>query len=139
MRGTVILTIYEWQIGVSRWLLRLLAIGYFLALSACFMNSLALLVKLELAILVLLQAWPMWRQFQASCWQLNYDDANSWKISESSTMYFIEILPSTVISRGFIFLHYRTDNKKFYRLIFKDALLSNASDYRQLIVMLKTY
>lgn len=139
MRIAVISAVYEWQIGASRWLIRLLSVSYFLVLIACFMNSLALLVKLGLAILVLLQTWRTWQQLSACRWQLNYDDKNSWKIIESNTIYSIEILPSTVISRGFIFLHYRTDNKKFYRLLFNDALLPNADDYRQLIVTLKTY
>ncbi len=137
----MILTAYEWQIGVSRWLMRFLAVGYFLVLITCFMNSLALVIKLSLAIGVFLQAWKTWQQHSVCHWQLNYDDENGWKIAESRASYSIEILPSTVISRGFIFLHYRSENQKFYRLIFQDALLSipATNNYRQLIVTLKTY
>lgn len=135
----MILTAYEWQIGVSRWLMRFLAIGYFLVLIACFMNGLALVIKLSLAIGVFFQAWQTWKHYYVCHWQLNYDDENGWEITESSASYSIEILPSTVISRRFIFLHYRSENQKFYRLIFQDALLPTTNDYRQLIVTLKTY
>ena len=49
MSIAVTLVNYEWQIGVSYWLMRLLAVGSFLALIACFMNALALLIKLGMA------------------------------------------------------------------------------------------
>ena len=137
MSIAVTLVNYEWQIGVSYWLMRLLAVGSFLALIACFMNALALLIKLGLASLVLLQALQTWQQFSVCHWYLNYEDENSWKIIESNRIYPIEILSSTVISQCVIFLHYRNESKKHYRLIFKDALFPNASNFRQLIMALK--
>jgi hypothetical protein len=47
-------------------------------------------------------------------------------------------LPSTVITRQIIFLHYQLNGIKFYRMITKDALVSDLNNYRQLIVALKT-
>ena len=135
----MISTAYEWQIGVSHWLIRFFAVGHFLAIIACFMNALALLVKLGLAVCVILQAWQTWKHHHVCRWQLNYDDKNSWRITESNASYSIDILPSTVISRWFILRYCRSENQKFYRLIFKDALFLTTNDYRQLLVMLKIY
>lgn len=130
---------YSWQIGKSKWLIRLLTIGYFLALSACFLNALALVLKISLTVLILCHAWKTSKRLACENWQLDFDDENSWQILEDSSTKTIQILPSTVISRAFIFLHFQIENQRFYRLIFKDALLPNVNDYRQLIVILKTY
>lgn len=128
---------YSWQIGKSNWLIRLLIAGYFLALSACFLNALALVLKISLAVLILCHAWQTLKRLACENWQLDFDDENGWQILEASTTKSVQILPSTVLSTVFIFLHYQIEKQKFYRLIFKDALLPNINDYRQLIVTLK--
>lgn len=130
---------YSWQICPSKWLIRLLIVGYVLALIACFLNALGLVIKLSLAIIVFLHGVLTLKRLARENWRLDYDDKNGWQLIESSLLRSIEILPSTVISRGFIFLHYQKDGKKFYRLILKDALIPNINDYRQLLVTLKTY
>jgi hypothetical protein len=130
---------YSWQIHRSKWLTRLLAVGYVLAFSACFLNALILTIKLGLAILIVLHGFFTLKKLAYECWQLDYDDENGWQLFEFSRLRSIDILPTTVVSRYFIFLHYQFDGKKFYRLIFKDALTKNINDFRQLIVTLKTY
>jgi hypothetical protein len=130
---------YSWQISKSKWLIRLLSAGYFLAIIACLLNALPLLIKLSLASFVLFHSWLTLKKLARENWQLDFDDQNGWQILESSATHSIEILSSTVVSKTFIFLHYQSANKKFYRVIFKDALLPNINDYRQLIVTLKTY
>jgi hypothetical protein len=129
---------YSWQISKSKWLIRLLSAGYCLALSAAFLNALALFLKIGLTILILCHAWRTLKQLASANWQLDFDDENGWQILEASTTKTIKILPYTVISKAFVFLHYQIGNQRFYRLIFKDALLPNINDYRQLIVTLKT-
>jgi hypothetical protein len=94
---------------------------------------------LGLAILVLLHGVFILKRLARENWRLDYDDESGWQILEASATSSIEILPSTVISKLFVFLHYQTAGKKFYRIIFYDALLPNINDYRQLIVTLKTY
>jgi hypothetical protein len=130
---------YSWQISKSKWLMWLLLVVYFLSLLACLMNALSWWIKIILVIGIFLNAWLTFKNRTHESWQLDFDDENSWQILEDSTTQTIKILPSTVISKIFIFLHYQTEKKKFYRLIFKDALLPNINDYRQLIVTLKTY
>lgn len=130
---------YSWQISKSNWLIRFLLTGYFLAFIACFFNALALPIKLILAISLLFHAWQTLQKLVNESWQLDFDNENGWQIFEFSTTKSIEILPSTVVSRFFVFLHFRHLNQNFYRLILKDALISNINDYRQLRVILKTY
>lgn len=114
-------------------------VGYVLALIACFLNALGLAIKLSLAIVIFLHSFLTLKRLTRENWRLDYDDKNGWQLIEASTLRSIEILSSTVISRSFIFLHYRSGGKKFYRLICKDALVPNINDYRQLLVTLKTY
>ena len=130
---------YSWQIRGSKWLIRLLGVCYVLALSACFLNALALTIKFGLAMATALHGFFTVRRIADEWWQLDYDEENGWQLLESDRLHAIKILPSTVVSRCFIFLHYESDGKKFYRLIFKDALAQNINDFRQLIVTLKTY
>lgn len=132
-------SVYSWQFTASKWLISLLSVSYFLAVIACFLNALPLVVKLSLAILVLLHGGFTLNRLARENWRLDYDEENGWQILEASATSSIEILPSTVISKLFIFLHYQIAGKKFYRVIFHDALLPHINDYRQLIVTLKTY
>lgn len=132
-------TCYSWQIQPSKWLGRVLICVYVLTLIACFVNALPLIVKIGLAVFCVLHGFLTHRKFVCDNWQLDYDEENGWQKIEAACLQKIEILPSTVISRYFIFLHYLSENKKNYRVIVKDALVTNVNDFRQLIVTLKTY
>lgn len=130
---------YSWQIAKSKQLCWLLSVMYFLSLIASIINVLSLIIKIIFGIFILLHAWKTLNNLIKESWQLDFDDENGWQILETSTTKSIQILPSTVISKRFVFLHFQIENKTFYRLIFKDTLLPNINDYRQLIVTLKTY
>jgi hypothetical protein len=130
---------YSWQIQRSKWLQRVLICVYVLTLIACFLNALPLILKIGLACFCLLHAFLTLKKLARENWQLDYDEENGWQKIEAARLQKIQILPSTVISRYFIFLHYLCENKKNYRVIFKDALVVNINDFRQLIVTLKTY
>lgn len=130
---------YSWQIQSSKWLLRILIFIYFLTLLACFLNALPLVAKVSLASFCLLHGFLTFKKLAQENYQLDYDDENGWQKIETSRLQKIQILPSTVISRYFIFLHYVCENKKHYRVIPKDALVANINDFRQLVVTLKTY
>ncbi len=129
---------YSWKFTASNSLIRFVVIGYFLALIACLMNALPLVIKLVLVMFVFLHGLHTLKKLAAENWQLNYQDEKGWHTIEFGITKLINILPSTVISKWFIFLHYQTIEKKIYRIITKDALLRDINDYRQLIVMLKT-
>lgn len=130
---------YSWQFTASKWLIGLLVIVYVLALIATFLNTLQLIIQLILSTFILLHGWFTLKRLVHENWRLYYDDENAWQIIESNSIHSIEILPSTVISKLFIFLHYQMNGQNFYRVIFNDALLPSINDYRQLIVTLKTY
>ena len=130
---------YSWQFTASKWLICLLVVVYVLALIAAFLNALQLIIQLSLSAFILLHGWFTLKRLVHENWRLYYDDENAWQIIESNSIHSIEILPSTVISKMFIFLHYQMNDQKFYRIIFNDALLPSINDYRQLIVTLKTY
>ncbi len=130
---------YSWQFTASKWLICLLVVVYVLALIAAFLNALQLIIQLSLSVFILLHGWFTLKRLVHENWRLYYDDENAWQIIESNSIHSIEILPSTVISKMFIFLHYQMNDQKFYRIIFNDALLPSINDYRQLIVTLKTY
>lgn len=129
---------YSWQIRSSTSLIFLLTLSYIIALIACFLNSLTIAVKLSLIILIIFNSFFTLKKLARENWQLDYDEKNGWQKLEFSRLREIQILPTTVLSRYFVFLHYQCEGKKCYRLIFKDALLANINDFRQLIVALKT-
>ena len=100
------------------------------------MNALSFITQSILALFVIFHGW---RYFKSKVtWQLFYNDENNWQMTTIDTQHSIEILPSTVITRQIIFLHYQLNGIKFYRMITKDALVSDLNNYRQLIVALKT-
>ena len=130
---------YSWRICKSTLWVRFLYIIYLLSVSAIFLNALPLVIKIGIAIVVIFHAYKTIKKFQNENWQLDFDDENGWQILESSTIKSLEILPSTVLTRWCIFLHYKIENKTFYRLISKDSILPDINDFRQLFVTLKTY
>ena len=127
---------YHWYIIPSRHFSILIRCLYSLALLACFMNALTFFTQSILAVLVMLHGWHYFKSQTA--WQLFYNDDANWQVSTADTQNTIEILPSTVITRQIIFLHYQLNGITFYRIIPKDALISDLNTYRQLIVALKT-
>lgn len=132
-------TSYSWQIQPSKWLRYLLICVYVLTLIACFLNALPLVAKIGLTVFCLLHGFLTLKKLARENWQLDYDEENGWQKIEVARLQKIQILPSTVISRYVIFLHYQCENQKHYRVILKDALVANINDFRQLIVTLKTY
>ena len=118
----------------SKRLTQLIIFMHGLALVACIMNSLPLLLKCVL-LLAISGHFYINRKIP-KLYQLEYNET-AWKIAEHEDFTAIEILPSTVISIFAIFLHFKTDNKPNNTLvIFNDALAKD--DYRHLIVKLKT-
>lgn len=73
-----------------------------------------------------------------TAWRLFYNDEDGWQTDLLNVKQAIDILPSTVITRHIIFLHYQSNGQTFYRMLTKDALVLDANNYRQLIVTLKT-
>ena len=127
---------YHWYIIPSRHLTILVRGVYSLALLACFMNALTLFTQSLLALFVIFHGLRYFKT--ADAWQLFYNDEDGWQMAIFNTQNNITILPSTVITRQIIFLHYQLNEKKAYRMITKDAIVSDSHNYRQLIVALKT-
>ena len=127
---------YHWYIIPSRHFTILMRCVYGLALLACFMNALTFFTQSILALFIIFHGWRYFKSQAA--WQLFYNDEDNWQMRTVDTQNTIEILPSTVITRQIIFLHYQLNGIKFYRMIIKDALVSDLNNYRQLIVALKT-
>lgn len=127
---------YHWYIIPSRHLTILVRGVYSLALLACFMNTLTFFTQSLLALFVIFHGL---RYFNATdAWQLFYNDEDGWQIAVLNIQNTIAILPSTVVTRQIIFLHYQLNGKKNYQIITKDAIMSDVNNYRQLIVALKT-
>ena len=127
---------YHWYIIPSRHLTILVKGVYCLALLACFMNALTFFTQSLIALFVIFHGL---RYFKAAdAWQLFYNDEDGWQMAVLDTQNTIEILPSTVVTRQIIFLHYQLNGKKCYRIITNKALVSDLNNYRQLIVALKT-
>lgn len=130
---------YTWKITFSTSCQRIFLAIYVLSLGACFKNALPWAIQFCFAAGISWQMWLWIPHTKQENWQLVYDEESGWKIMEDGATHSIEILPSSVINRFIIFLHYQYDGKRIYRLIAKDAIVSNLNDYRQLIVTLKTY
>ncbi|MEY2666728.1 MAG: hypothetical protein RLZZ384_899 [Pseudomonadota bacterium] len=127
---------YHWYILPSRHLTILVRCVYGLALLACFMNALTFFTQSLLALFVIFHGLRCFKT--ADAWQLFYNDEDGWQMAVLNIQNTITILPSTVVTRQIIFLHYQLNEKKAYRMITKDAIVSDAHNYRQLIVALKT-
>lgn len=108
-----------------------------LALAACVMNSLPIIIKCTLLIAVCASFYCQLKRLKSQQYTIKYTETLGWEVSEAGKFETVEILPSTVISIFAIFLHVKKDNKpKQMLLIFSDALAED--DYRCLIVKLKT-
>lgn len=110
---------------------------YALALLACWLNSLALWIKLFSSAAVIGVGLVNTRASKTAGFDLRYSVNQGWSVSETGQEYQpISIKPTTFMSRWVVFLHFSFNDKAVRsRMILKDALLGD--DYRRLIVRLK--
>ncbi len=110
---------------------------YVLALLACWLNSLALWIKLFSSAVVIGIGLASARAGKTAGFDLLYSVNQGWSVLDAEQEYqSISIKPTTVISRWVVFLHFSFNDKVVRsRMILKDALLDD--DYRRLIVKLK--
>jgi hypothetical protein len=121
----------------SVYLLRLMAVIHALALVACVLNSLPVLIKGVLFVAVAIHFYVQFKQLNAKQYIIKHTETAGWELSTGGEFAAVAVLPSTVISTVAIFLHLKTDGKARQNLVIaSDALAEN--DYRSLIVRLKT-
>ncbi|HCT99615.1 MAG TPA: hypothetical protein DF614_06030 [Methylococcaceae bacterium] len=129
---------YHWHIGASTYVNALIGGVHIAAMASCFLNALSVPIQSLIALFVCWQG-IRYVQHNNQSWQLFYHSQEGWRLAQNNHLAQpIEILASTVITRQIIFLHYQCDNQKYYKMIAKAALLPSPSDYRQLLVTLKT-
>lgn len=109
---------------------------HFLAFIAAGLNSLALLYKLALWVLII-TSLIIYLRCSNKEFFIRYGSLSGWEIADSENSYLpITILASTVICPYLIVLHfYRQNKKKQTILIAIDALKND--EYRKLMVALK--
>lgn len=111
---------------------------YLSALSACWLNGLAIGYRLFLIAVLSLVWLSQAKGLRARSCYLRYTAQQGWSISfDGGNEYCaVTIKSSTVVGSLVTFLHYATEDKAFDTLvIWKDAL--TPGDYRRLIVKLK--
>jgi hypothetical protein len=118
-------------------LLRVMGFIYALALLACVMNSLPVLIKCVLFIVIGIHFYVQTKQLNAKQCTIKHTETAGWELSENGDFAAVAVLPSTVISTVAIFLHLKTEgNARRNLVIVSDSLADD--DYRSLIVRLKT-
>ena len=118
-------------------LMKLMAVIHGLALVACVLNSLPVLIKCGVFVVVAIHFYVQIKQLNAQQCTIKHTEAADWELSEGGEFVSVAVLPSTVISTIAIFLHVKTESKTRKNLVIvSDALAEN--DYRSLIVRLKT-
>ncbi len=127
----------RFDISPSQRVLTIFDILHFLALWACWFNSLDLEYKLIFSVAVVLVWCSQRRRFPASPIHLSYTSGLLWEISYDGNIYLpVTILETTVITNTAVFLHYTVNHcSRRNLLISKDSLSDDA--YRRLIVKLK--
>jgi hypothetical protein len=119
----------------SKHFVHLIACIHTLALVASLLNNLPISLKGLLLLAITCHYYIYSTRQKAKHYRLEYNEIG-WQLAENDEFLTIEILPSTVVSRMAIFLHYKTEHKPINALvIFNDALV--ADDYRYLITKLK--
>lgn len=125
---------------------------YLLAFVACLSNSLALIYKSALCLLLLINYRLAVKHLEKKqCTTIKYDQVCGWQLAENTNFVSVKILPSTVITIYALFLHLeiianethipiishksRQTNRK---AVFVMADTLSVDDYRNLIVKLKT-
>ncbi|MDD1606332.1 MAG: hypothetical protein LUP96_06515 [Methylococcaceae bacterium] len=108
-----------------------------LALAACVMNSLPVIVKCALLLAIGSHFYFQLKELKNQQYAIKYTETLGWELAEGDDFESIKILPSTVISIFAVFLQFKKENKSKQSLvILSDALAED--DYRRLIVTLKT-
>ncbi|MDD1616343.1 MAG: hypothetical protein CG439_1471, partial [Methylococcaceae bacterium NSP1-2] len=108
-----------------------------LALAACVMNSLPVIVKCALLIAIGSHFYFQLKGLKSQQYTIKHSETLGWELAEGDDFESIKILPSTVISIFAVFLQFEKENKSKQSLvILSDALAED--DYRRLIVTLKT-
>jgi hypothetical protein len=117
-------------------LLRVMGFIYALALLACVMNSLPVLIKCVLFVAIGLHFYVQTKQLNAKQYSIKHTETVGWELSTGSEFVAVAVLPSTVISTVAIFLHLKVESKARQNLVIvNDSLV--ADDYRRLISRLK--
>lgn len=125
------------QLHESKRLIKVMEFIHVLALVACVLNSLPVLIKCVLFIVICSHFYFQRQQLKGQQVTIKYTETAGWEITESGEFVAVQILPSTVISIFAIFLHLKkADKSKQMVLIVSDSLAED--DYRHLIVTLKT-
>ncbi len=122
---------------------KILIFAHGIALLAIMVNTLPLVVKVSLCVLIGIQGWVMTKRVKKFSRTLKYTESLGWQLSEGQDFMLIDILKSTVMTTKVLFLHYSYRNhdnsssvtSKKTLLILSDALAEE--DYRYLIVKLK--
>jgi toxin CptA len=108
-----------------------------LALAACVMNSLPVIVKCVLLLAISSHFYFQLNGLKSQPYTIKHSETLGWELAEANNFVAIQILPSTVISIFAVFLQFQKENKAKHSLvILSDALTED--DYRRLIVKLKT-
>jgi hypothetical protein len=137
---------------------RLTGFMHGIALMACLANTLPIIIKGALFIIIFLQLWYVMKRPQSGSLAIEHTETRGWEVSMGSHIEAVRILPSTVITIAVIFLHYEVQNgvvdcipgnpgifkgrrilkgsRKKNLLVLSDAL--SEDEYRRLIVKLKT-
>lgn len=120
------------ELKPSRRLRYLIAVIHLLTTGACLANALPTAIKLGVITLIAANFIRVNRNLNSESKQIWYSGKSGWEISTAVDHEAIEIVGSSVISTGVIFLH---SKDKLPIVIFQDAL--DERDFRQLIVLLK--
>jgi hypothetical protein len=111
-----------------------------LALMACFLMGVVLMVKGLMVMMVLVSLYRQYYIFKPQQWaQLTYSDEQGWRYAQGEQPLIpITILPSTVITTRWVIIHALTENKQWQAIVIGYDSLSD--DYfRQLRVNLKIF
>ena len=124
------------ELNHSIYLLRLMTVIHALALVACVVNSLPVLIKGAVFVTVVIHYYVQSKQLNAQQYTIKHTEPAAWELSEGGEFVSVAVLPSTVISTVVIFLHLKTESKTRKNLVIVSDSLA-ADDYRSLIVRLK--
>lgn len=108
-----------------------------LALAACVMNSLPVIIKCALLLAIGCHFYFQFNGLKNQQYTIKHSETLGWELADGDDFAAIQILPSTVISIFAVFLQFEKENQSKQSLvILSDALAED--DYRRLIVTLKT-
>ncbi len=124
------------KVKPSEWRIVAVSVMHALTLFACWLNSIALVFKIVLGLLVLFSGWLALMRQQRQEIYLRYNSELNWWLRSDNEYLPIRIESTTVLSRFLIILHWvQDDNRRGRFAIFRDAL--PASEFRSLLVCLK--